>query len=165
MTRHASRRLALAAAAVVVVAALATSAVAYWGGSGHGAAQTRLGDAKALVLGPGAPAAQLYPGGDAAVSVVARNANPYTVHVGVVGLDTTAGTGGFDVDAAHSACDVSPLTFVAQDNGGAGWTVPPRAGGADGVRPIDMANALLMAPTAGNACQGAVFTVHLVVTR
>ena len=149
------------AIALLVAVALAGTATAYWGGDGDGRTQLRLGDAQALVLGPGVPSALLYPGGDSAVSVVATNANPYTVHVGTIDLDPSAGTGGFDVDVAHSTCDPSSIAFASQSNGGAGWTVPPRAGGTDGNRSIDLPDALSMSTTTASACQGAVFTVHL----
>ena len=155
------RRYALVGVTLLAAVALTASASAYWGGSGGGRTQLRLGDAQALVLGPGTPSALLYPGGSSAVSVVAANANPYTVHVGAIHLDTSTGTGGFDVDAAHSTCDTSSIAFSTQSNGGTGWTVPPRAGGVDGVRPIDLPGALSMSATAGSACQGAIFTVHL----
>jgi len=154
---------AAVAIALLAVVALVGTASAYWGGEGDGRTQLRLGDAQALVLGPGVPSALLYPGGDSAVSVVATNANPYTVHVGTIHLDTSTGMGGFDVDAAHSTCDTSSIAFASQSNGGAGWTVPPRAGGTDGIRSIDLPDALSMSTTAADACQGAVFTVHLTI--
>jgi hypothetical protein len=147
---------------VVATLVLAGGAVAYWTGLGRGTTQTRLGDPKTLVLSAGTPSAQLYPGGPANVSAVAANANPYVVHIASLDVDTGAGTDGFDVDAEHGDCDVASLSFAAQDNGGHGWTVPPKAGASDGLLPIDLTAALTMSASAANACQGAVFTVHLV---
>ena len=142
-------------------AAFAIGATAYWSGVGLGSTSTRLADTKSLVLSAGTPTAQLYPGGSASVSVVASNPNPYVVHIGSLVLDTSAGTGGFDVDVLHSSCAVGPLGFTAQDHAGKGWSVPPKTGGTDGTLPIDMAASLTMSVGAANACQGAVFTVHL----
>lgn len=147
---------------VVVTLGLAGGAVAFWAGTGAGDAQTRLDDPQPLLLNPGTASAQLAPGGAASVSVTATNPNPYTVHLSTLTLDTGRGSGGFDVDAGHAGCALSTLAFVPQDNGGAGWTVPPRAGGTDGALPIDMTSALTMDTSAANACQGAIFTVYLV---
>jgi hypothetical protein len=150
------------AVAVVITLAIAAGAVAYWTGAGSGNARTRVGDPLALALGPGTARALLFPGGDVSVSTIATNPNPYTVHVTSLALDTGAGTGGFDVDGAHSGCDLSSLRFTVQSNAGSGWTVPPRAGAVDGALPIDMDDALTMDASAANACQNAVFTIHLV---
>lgn len=89
------------------------------------------------------------------------------MHINSLSLDPSAGTGGFDVDSGHSACDLSALSTTPQTNGGAGWTVPPRAAGTggvpvDGTLAIDLTDALAMSTGASNACQSATFTVHLV---
>lgn len=161
MRRPRARAAVLVVAAVIAVG-LAATAVAFWGGAVGGSVQTEIADPRPLVLGPGSPSAQLYPGGAASVAVIAANPNAYSVHVGSMTLDTSAGTGGFDVDPEHGGCDVSALGFAPQDHGGIGWSVPPRSGGIDGALPIDMTGALTMGADAANACQGAVFTVHLV---
>jgi hypothetical protein len=80
------------------------------------------------------------------------------VRVGSLALDTSQGTGGFAVDAAHSGCAVSALAFTTQTNGGAGWTVP-----GSGSLPVTLTAAVSMSTSAGNACQGATFTVYLQV--
>ena len=82
------------------------------------------GPSQAVVLSPATAAAQLYPGGQAAVSLTITNPGPGSVRVESLSLDTTRGTGGFAVDAGHSACSVSALSLTAQNNGGSGWTVP-----------------------------------------
>jgi len=148
--------------AILIAVTLSAGAVAYWTGIGFGSTDLRLADPKTLVLSAGSPNVDLYPGGSANVSVVASNANPYIVHIASLALDTGAGTGGFDVDAAHVGCDVTPLALKSQDNAGKGWTVPPRSGTVDGPLPIELVGALTMGASARNACQGAVFTVHLV---
>ena len=127
-------------------------------------AETRLADPLPLTLQPGAPSAQLYPGGSASVAAVLSNPNPYSVRVASMRLDTSRGTGGFDVDSEHGDCDLSSLSFTTQDGAGEGWNVPPKTGASDGSLPVNMAGALTMGAAAGNACQGAVFTVHLTVS-
>jgi len=149
----------LLVAAALVVGAVA-GAFAYWQGNGSGSATTVLANVQSLSLQPGAPTAQLYPGGDSSVEVLVSNPNSSFVQVGSIVLDPAAPES-FAVDADHSGCDVSALTFVAQDNGGAGWRIPPRAGSTDGSLAIAMPAALKMSTAAANACQGATFTVQL----
>jgi hypothetical protein len=149
--------------AVAILAAGTASAFAYWSGVGSGSATTVLANTEALSFEPGVPTAQLYPGGDTGVSIVAINPNPYFVEIGTMLLDVDQGAP-FEVDAGHGGCDVSTLSFVPQDNEGTGWEVPPRAGTTDGRLTIDMASALAMTTSASNACQGATFTVHLEAT-
>lgn len=144
----------------IAIAGLAAGAIAYWSASGSGSATTVLADAQSLSFEPGSPTAQLAPGDDANVAIVATNTNPYFVHIGSLALDTDDGEP-FVADAAHSGCDVSALSFITQDNDGAGWEVPPRAGSTDGILAIDMSSAIAMSTDAMNACQGATFTVHL----
>lgn len=150
--------------ALLIVIAIATglvaAAIAYWSASGSGSATTVLTDAQSLTFEPGAPTAQLYPGDEASVAIVATNPNPYFVHIGSLSLDSDDGEP-FEADTAHSGCDVSVLSFIAQDNGGAGWHVPPRVGSTDGTLTIDMSSAMAMSTEAADACQGATFTVHL----
>lgn len=162
MRSRTSPRAVALAVAILAGAGFVSVALAFWGGDGQGQAQLQLGDPKPLILSPGSPSAQLYPGGVGHVEAVAINANPYPVHLGSLALDTESGTGGFSVDAGHSGCGLATLGFVPSDNGGAGWHVPPRAGSTDGSLPINLDNAITMGTDADNACQGATFTVHLV---
>jgi hypothetical protein len=149
---------ALAALATIVVAA---GALAYWTAAGSGSATTQLGAPGQLTLTPGTPTAQLYPGGASSVAVVATNPNPYPVRIGSLELDTDEGSG-FEVDAVHGGCDASVLSLAPRDNGGAGWSVPPRVGANNGSLAIDLTGALTMDVGAANECQGATFTVYLV---
>jgi hypothetical protein len=150
----------LAATAVVLVA-IATGASAFWSshGSGSGSAGVASGP-QAVTFTVGTPTTLLYPGHSASVALVAHNPNTYAVHVATLALATDPGAV-FTVDAGHSGCDVAALSFVTQDNGGSGWTVPGRVGATDGLLTIDMPSALLMATSAADACQGATFGVRL----
>jgi hypothetical protein len=142
------------------LAAAAAGALAYWQGSGSGSATTVLADIQSLSLQPGTPTAQLYPGGNSSVGVLVSNPNSSFVQVGSIVLDPSAPEP-FAVDPDHSGCDVSALSFLAQDNSGAGWRIPPRAGSTDGSLAIDMPAAMKMSAAAASACQGATFTVQL----
>lgn len=138
--------------------AVAGIALAYWGGTGNGAASGTASAASAVTLTAGVPAGQLYPGGQSAVSLTISNPNTFSVRVGSLALDTSQGTGGFSVDGAHAGCDVSALTFTTQT---AGWAVPEQVGGVDGSLSVSLSNSLAMSSTAPSACQGATFTVYL----
>jgi hypothetical protein len=157
---HTRSRALLLTAIVAVV--LAAGAIAYWTATGNGSATTALGSPEQLTLGPGTPGAQLAPGHDSNVAAIATNTNPYFVQIGSLMLDTGAGTGGFDIDAGHSGCDPSVLHFTPQNNGGAGWRVPPKLASTDGTLAFEISDALSMDLDAANACQGASITVHLI---
>jgi hypothetical protein len=142
-------------------AALGGVADAYWTGSGSGTGSGTTGITVAITLAPGSPAATLYPGGQADVVIVASNPNTSAIHIGDLALDASGGSGGLDVDADHSGCATSALSFSTQTNDGAGWTVPAKAEGVDGTLAVTLTHALSMSAGAANACQGARFTVYL----
>lgn len=156
-----TRRAVAALALVVVMLAGASTALAYWRTSGSGSGSAATATTLAITLTPGTPTAGLYPGGQADVAVVVDNPNALSIHVGSLALSTGQGTAGYDVDWAHAGCPTSALSFTTQTNGGAGWSVPAKVGSTDGALSIDLANAVSMASTAANACQGASFTVYL----
>lgn len=151
--------------AIAVLAALAAGAFAYWSGSGSTAATIVVPNPQDVTFSLGVPTAELYPGHDAGVAIVVHNSNSYFVRVAALDLDLTeVGIAPFAVDAAHSDCDVSTLSFTTQDNSGAGWSIPPRVASTDGVRTLDMSSAIQMTADADDACQGASFTARLAAT-
>jgi hypothetical protein len=158
------RRGILAIGVVVALVALGGTADAIWNGSGAGSGSGSTATVAPVTLSPGSPGGELYPGGSADVVLTVHNPNSAQVHIGSLSLDTTRGSGGYGVDALHSACSVSTLGFSASSNGGAGWTVPSHDSGAAGVLTIALPDALSMDEGAANACQGATATVYLTVT-
>jgi len=159
------RRGGFALGAVALAAlVLAGAAVAYWTTTGTGAASTAAPTPLDVTLTAGTPGNLLYPGGAAAVTVTASNPNPYPVRLGSLSLDTAQGTAGFGVDVPHAGCDLTALSFITQTNGGAGWTIPAKAGAANGSLALDLSGALAMALGADDDCQGASFVVHLTVS-
>lgn len=148
--------------ALALTIGLVSGAVAYWVGAGSGAATTVLADTQPLTFAPGVATAQLYPGGATGVATVASNPNSFFVHIGSITIDA-GDPEAIQVDAAHSGCNLSSLHFLTQDNQGAGWQVPPRAGTTDGTLTIDLPGALTMSSDAANACQGAIFTGRVAV--
>ena len=115
----------------------------------------------AVTLGPGTPATDLYPGGQAAVVLTLSNPNGFAAHIGSLALDTSQGVGGFGVDAGHPACAVAAFSFTTQTNSGSGWMVPAKIGAVNGTLTATLATALTMSVDAANACQGASATVYL----
>lgn len=157
-----NRRLLVASMVVLLVVLGTGTALAYWGGSGTGAGSGTTGAAAPLTLTPGTPSAALYPGGQSNVTLTVTNTNSFPVQIDSLALDASRGTGGFAVDAGHSGCATSTLSFTTQTNGGTGWTVPAKEGLVNSTLPITLTNALAMGLAAANACQGANFTVYLV---
>lgn len=137
-------------------------ALAYWSETGTGTGTGATAAAAAVVtLAPATPTASMYPGGNGDVSVAAMNPGATEVVLPSLQLDTTQGTAGLTVDAGHSACPTTAFTFVPQDNGGAGWTVPGSSGGNAGHVVLNLPQALQLAASAPDACQGATVTVYL----
>ena len=149
-------------AAVLGLALPGGAAVAFWSSSGSGPGTAATGTALPLAVTAGAATAGLHPGGTSAVALVLSNPNTFPAQVPSLVLDTTQGTAGFAVDAAHSGCALGTLSFTTQTNGGAGWSLPPRVGAVNGSLAITLTNALAMSTGAVNACQGATFTIYLV---
>ena len=146
---------------VGLVTVLVASAVAYaaWTSNGSGSGTATAGTASGLTLSAGTPGSLLVPNGSADVATVVANPNAYNVQVSSIALDTSQGTNGFSVDAGHSGCNLSSLSFTTQTNGGSGWTV----NGNSNLN-VDLTGALSMSNAAVDACQGATFTVYLTAT-
>lgn len=157
--RTRARTFAVGVVFVLLTAGTVTAASAYWsgrgGGSGTGSSSTPL----PMTFSPATPTAQLYPGGQAGVSLTVTNPNGVSLRLVTLALDTTQGQSGFDVDVAHAACDASTLSFTSQTNGGAGWTVP-----ASGSLSVTLPASLSMGTGAASACQGAQVRVYLQAT-
>jgi hypothetical protein len=164
MTLRRSAILLVSAVLALVVVPLGGVALAYWGGTGGGTGTTATGTVVPVTLTAGTPSATLRPGGTANVVLTATNTNVSPVRVASLALDTSRGTGGFSVDAGHSTCNVNALSYTTQNNGGSGWTIPGRVGLVNGTLAVTLTNALGMAASAANACQGATFTVYLVAS-
>jgi hypothetical protein len=161
MTRRSKQTIGVLLLAGVATLAAFGVASGFWSGSGSGSAIAQVGSPQDIGIGAPAPVDQLYPGGSADVAVSVANPNPYPVRVGSLSLDSSTGSGGFEVDAAHGGCSLGGLHFAAQTNGGNGWQIPAKVGATEGTLAVVMPDALSMGPSADGACQGAAFTIHL----
>ena len=158
------RRASMALVAAVLGLALpGGAAVAFWTSSGRAPGTSAAGTALPRTVTAGAATAGLHPGGTSAVALVLSNPNTFPAQVPSLVLDTTQGTAGFAVDAAHSGCGLGTLSFTTQTNAGAGWSVPARVGVTNGQLTLSLTGAVAMGLTAADACQGATFTVFLKV--
>jgi hypothetical protein len=164
--KRAPRRRRFAKAVLSTVVGLATVLVAqwafgYWTASATGSGAVGTGSDVVLTLTVGTPSSTLFPGGTSAVALTVTNPSYAAVAIGSLLLDTSRGTAGLTVDAGHLGCDVSVLSYTAQTNSGAGWSVPPRVGTTNGTLSVSLSDALAMSQSAADACQGATFTVYL----
>ncbi len=157
------RGLIVASLCLTVLVLGANGAGAFWEGlaSGSGSAETET--PAPVALSPGTPADALLPGASADVVLTVSNPNAARLHIGSLTLDSAHGTQGYVVDGGHPECDVSSLSFSDQSNGGAGWNVPGRVGTEDGTVSLTLSDALGLAVSAADACQGATFSVYLTV--
>jgi hypothetical protein len=148
---------------ILLAACLGASGVAhaYWLATGSGPGAGVAASSVALTVSPGSPVSNLVPAGQADVLLTASNPNFNPTTITAFTLDTGQGNGGFAVDAGHSGCATSTLSFVTQTNGGAGWVVPARVGAVNGSLAVTLLHALSMGVGAANACQGATITVYV----
>ena len=56
------------------------------------------------------------------------------------------------------------VLLPVRPNGSSGWDVPAKVGAVNGTLLVTLSNALSMAASAADACQGATFTVYLVAS-
>ena len=150
-------RLALAGLAVGTGLALSTGAAQAWFAAvASGSGPAPVGALEELAATTAPVSVALLPGARADVTVELANPNGVAVRVESIAPDPTQGIGGIAVD--REGC---PATAVAVATQTAGWTVPARADGADGLLSVRLAGALTLSADAPDACQGAIFTVHL----
>ncbi|HWM73048.1 MAG TPA: hypothetical protein VNQ53_04870 [Nocardioides sp.] len=157
MTRRPTRRHWLVITAVAFTVIVCGAASGFWSASGDGSGAAETGEAGSVTLGAGVPPSDLFPGGEGDVAVSVTNPNDFPVHIRALELDTSSGTGGFSVEPGHPTCPPDVLTFVAQDNDDAGWTLSANSAGVT----LHLGDAVTMDSDAPDACQGAAFRVHL----
>lgn len=160
MSRTGRTRLVVIATLMMIGFAFIGVASAYMVAAGGGTGSAGTGTTLPVTLTPAVPTSQVFPGGQSAVALNINNPNPGPVRIESLALDTSQGTGGFAVDGAHSGCSVAALSFATQTNGGAGWTAP-----GDASLSVTLPDALVLDLAAGNACQGASFTIYLMASQ
>ncbi|GLL03670.1 hypothetical protein [Dactylosporangium matsuzakiense] len=145
---------------VVPLLAIGVGGIAWaaWGVHGSGSAQAKGGNTVPLVVNSSttSPATLLYPGGTADMVVQVHNGNQFPVTIGSVVRTSKPIT----VDAAHSGCSGALLDMTEDDDT---FDVSESIA-AGGDKTITLPHAIRMDSSAGNACQGARFTIPVTVT-
>jgi hypothetical protein len=145
----------LAGVVVALVIGLGTgSAFAYFGKPAHDAGSARTGMARSItvVQSTGTASTTLYPGATADLVVELENPNTFPVDiVGVTGSGPATSSGGI------GSCTTTGVTVPTQN--GLSIAVAP---GVDVV--VDIPDGVAMGPSSSSGCQGASFTVPVVLT-
>ena len=146
----------IAAAGLVGLLATGGAAYAYVAGNGSGSGSASTGTMQTVTVnafvGGDAPTSTLYPGGPAAdVILRVNNPNSFSVH-----LYSISGNGTITVDAGHSGCTTTGVTFTPPSS--PNITIP------SGSSLVHVSGAASMSTASVNACQGATFTIPVTVT-
>ena len=153
---HSRRGLVVGGLVVLLGAGTVTTGSAYWQDALTSGLASADDGPRPVTMTAATPTGTLYPGGRTALEVTVENPDGLALDLNSLALDTTQGTAGFAVDAAHVGCGLEALSFTTQTNAGAGWTIPASASAR-----LVLPGALTMSPDAVEACQGASFTVYL----
>jgi hypothetical protein len=121
-------------------------------GGGTGATGTMQPVVISAVVGGDTPSSKLYPGGPAA-DVIVRINNPNSFSVQLFSI---SGNGSITVDASHSGCTTSGVTFTPPSS--PNITIPA------GSSLLHLAGAATMSTASVSACQGATFSIPVTVT-
>lgn len=145
----------IAVLAVVGVLAVGGAAGAYFTSSGSGSGHGTTGTMSTVTLSAtaGAPSTPLYPGGTGDVSLEVNNPNTYNVTLVSVAADGT-----IRPDAGHSSCTTTGVTFTNQS--GLSTTIPGSASNYQ----IHLSGAVSMSVASSSGCQGATFSIPLMIT-
>jgi hypothetical protein len=153
MSTLTQRLLVVGTAAAALTITGTGGAYAYWSteGSGQGAAETSTMTVATEELTPGdaTPSQQLLPGRTADAVVKVRNPNAFSVT-----LISVAGT---TAPSADNGCSPTGVTF----QNATGLRTDIAAGTT---RVVSLPSAVSMSPTAASACQGATFTIPVLIT-
>jgi hypothetical protein len=129
---------------------------AAWTTNGSGNGFARAGSAQDLstLEASVVTTGDLYPNGDGTVTLKIHNPNPYPVTI----TDVTAGPGAVTASGGFGTCEVTGVSF--NDRHGLSIFVPAN----DNSDVIELENAAHMSNESENGCQGAVFTIPVVLS-
>lgn len=148
------RRKLLAAGGIVVVASAVTLvASAYWRAQAGGTVTGQVAAMGTPTASASGAAGALVPGGSADLTVSIANPNPFAVTVDAIATDP-----GGTASASDVGCDAAALVTVTI--GSVPATPVPAGGSVD----VVLAGAVALGVSAPQACQGATFSLPLLVT-
>jgi hypothetical protein len=147
MTRKWKWIIGVSLVAVLVVAGVAFAA---WTGTGTGSGRARALTVQAATVNPVDGVADLYPGFTGGkVYFTIQNPNPYAITF------TAMTPGTVTVDAGHASCPAASITVAPAT--GLSLVAPANTTTAT----LSISNAVSMAASAPDACQGASFDIQL----
>ena len=153
---HSRKKRLIGAAVTFLVLGVVGLVYAAWTTNGSGSGIARAGTAQDLstVDVTAATTGDLYPNGNGTVMLQIHNPNPYPVTI----TDVTAGPGDVTASGGIGTCVVTGVSFNDQQE--LSIQVPPN-GDSD---PIELQNAAHMSNESENGCQGAEFTIPVVLS-
>ena len=156
-------KVVLMAMAIVVfaISAGAGAAFAYFSATGSGSGSANVGSMKSVTIAAtiGTPTSLLVPGGSADVVFSVTNPNSFPVSLATVTLKSG---GTITPDGSHAGCtttDSKPVITLSVPAADLPVTMP-----ANSTTPVDLAGAATMDIAATSNCQGASFTVPVVIS-
>lgn len=148
------RRLAwLTLLAVPAIGLVGFGASAYWTNSGSAAVTGTVGTMSSATVAVTAEATALYPGGAADLTLSVTNPNAYSVVLSAVAVNPSPG-----LSSSDNGCDASTYLSIVPG------TLPSTAIAAGATRTYTLTDAAQLSVNAVQACQGATFTIPLLVT-
>jgi hypothetical protein len=145
------RRTVAAAAAVSAGAVGMNAAAAYFTSTGSGSGSGSVGSVAAVSVTAGTSTSPLFPGGSGDVALTINNPNSFPLT-----LKSVSGNGAITADGGHPGCSTTGVSFTNQS--GLTNTLAP------GNNSIDFTSAASMSAASDSGCQGATFTIPVVVT-
>ncbi|WP_406829449.1 hypothetical protein ABEG17_10610 [Pedococcus sp. KACC 23699] len=154
--RRAARALVAVATTLALSATVGGAAFAVWSSTGTGSGTATTGIVVALTTNSvAAPISGAYPGGPAVdLNLVVSNPNPVPVRITAVSLD---GSRSVLVNGASGTCTAPPVAVSAT---GRSITLAANASNVS----ITVPGAMTFGTTMASGCQGATFTVPVVLT-
>lgn len=148
------RRKALAAVAAAATAStMAFGAAAYWRAQGAGTVAGQVGTLAGATASASGAAGALVPGGSADLTVSVANPNAFSVTVDAIATDP-----GGTMTSSSPSCDAAALLTVTV--GSVAATTLAAGTSTD----VVLAGAVALDASAPQACQGATFSIPLIVT-
>jgi hypothetical protein len=143
------------------ISAGAGAAFAYFSATGSGSGSANVGSMKSVTIAAtvGTPTSLLLPGGSADVVFSVTNPNAFPVSLATVTLKSG---GTITPDSGHAGCtttDSKPVVALSVPAADLPVTMP-----ANSTTPVDLAGAATMDIAATSNCQGASFTVPVVIS-
>jgi hypothetical protein len=156
--RHRRVRALLVVLLLAAAALPGTAAYAWWSGSGSGSGSASAGTLEALVISGDAatPTSQLLPGQTGSVTLLVHNPNAFPVRLVAV---TRVVSSEISVSGA-SGCTIANSGISFTDQTGLSISVPT---GVDW-QEIQLPDAVSMAASSDDACQGAAFGIPVQLT-